>query len=374
MLNLNATIQKKENSIFVLKDNGTSVNYYLQNHFEVHYNELPSGIVQDWHVHVNIEEAILVIKGNLILEQVKNLKIDTISLCEGDFVILNNSIHRILNNNSEVCDFVVFRFSKNKNVIIKEDKISFSDNDITLLTSAKRCKHLCVLSDLDGTIIPKKEKKISEKARFLISFMKQEGLISNFIIATGRNVTSFTSAIKKYNIDFFDYAICSNGAAIVDNAGKIINIEPLSSNNINNLKILVDRFSNHIFNHNFGVIQNSNQNITYSLTVSIKDKKWQKIFIDHVLSKCDVAIKSNGIYIDITNSGLGKWSSFTDNISKKIITKKTIGFGDSDNDIDILENCSISISFSFASESAKKSSSMLCNSFEEGLLVAAIKF
>lgn len=71
-----------------------------------------------------------------------------------------------------------------------------------------------IVSDLDGTIIFKGV-GIKEKDRAAIHKYKKEGNI--FIAATGRNLIGFKRGVKKYSLDFWDYAILSNGSIIIDN-------------------------------------------------------------------------------------------------------------------------------------------------------------
>jgi uncharacterized cupin superfamily protein len=53
-------ILAKKQAIFVEKDNGTQVDYFLFDTCEVHTNRIPPGSIQDWHAHEKIDELVIV--------------------------------------------------------------------------------------------------------------------------------------------------------------------------------------------------------------------------------------------------------------------------------------------------------------------------
>ena len=66
-------------------------------------------------------------------------------------------------------------------------------------------------SDFDGTITT--NKVILPETRKQIKQFRDAGNI--FIIVTERSPQKFKDGIKKYDIDFFDYVICANGACLL---------------------------------------------------------------------------------------------------------------------------------------------------------------
>jgi quercetin dioxygenase-like cupin family protein len=54
-----------QDAIHVKKENGTDVSYYIFDEFEIHLNIIAPKSIQEWHFHSQIEETILVTKGNL---------------------------------------------------------------------------------------------------------------------------------------------------------------------------------------------------------------------------------------------------------------------------------------------------------------------
>ena len=73
-------------------------------------------------------------------------------------------------------------------------------------------------SDFDGTITT--NKVILPETRKQIKQFRDAGNI--FIIVTERSSQKFKDGIKKYDIDFFDYVICANGAVTLDQQLKVI--------------------------------------------------------------------------------------------------------------------------------------------------------
>ncbi|MFD2386457.1 hypothetical protein [Enterococcus rivorum] len=59
-------IVKQNEALSLKKENGTEVDYFLFDKFEVHTNIIPAGCVQDWHSHQAIEEIIVVNEGTLL--------------------------------------------------------------------------------------------------------------------------------------------------------------------------------------------------------------------------------------------------------------------------------------------------------------------
>ena len=97
------------NVVYLDKNNGTRVRYYIFNDFEIHYNWIDSNSIQDWHSHHDVEEIIFVLKGQIQLEWLQGTTTETISLSSKDLVKVNKSVHRIINNTNECSEFIVFR-------------------------------------------------------------------------------------------------------------------------------------------------------------------------------------------------------------------------------------------------------------------------
>ncbi|MGT2958083.1 cupin domain-containing protein [Streptococcus bovimastitidis] len=117
-------------SIFVEKDNGTKVNYFLFPEFEIHENLIPKQSIQDWHQHSNIEEVIVITSGAICIEVIneKTSEIKTYNAIDGDVIRVRHSIHRLTNKSQLDAKFIVFRFVPDgcdKSSIIKNDKIDF---------------------------------------------------------------------------------------------------------------------------------------------------------------------------------------------------------------------------------------------------------
>ena len=75
-----------EDSISVVKDNCTRVNYFIFNEYEIHLNTIPSGAVQEWHFHSKLEESILILTGELLLSWQDHGQIYNQLLKEGTIV------------------------------------------------------------------------------------------------------------------------------------------------------------------------------------------------------------------------------------------------------------------------------------------------
>ena len=133
--NKRPTITKQDESLSIKKENGTVVDYFLFDKFEVHTNSIPAGCVQDWHIHNDIEEIILVHEGSLHLEWIETERIEQ-EVQTGEIIRMNKSIHRLSNPGTSEAKCVIIRFvspTENQQEKIKNDKIIYSDAEIEQL-------------------------------------------------------------------------------------------------------------------------------------------------------------------------------------------------------------------------------------------------
>jgi uncharacterized RmlC-like cupin family protein len=120
-------ITNKNNSIHVVKPDGTSVDYYLFPESEIHYNIIAPNTIQQWHHHDKISETVLILSGQLKacwIDSNENKQSQIINA--GDVVGVEKTPHTFINDSQEMATFVVFRFiprGTNQQEIIKKDKI-----------------------------------------------------------------------------------------------------------------------------------------------------------------------------------------------------------------------------------------------------------
>lgn len=118
-------IRNSKEALSRVKKNGTEVQYFLYPEFEVHTNKIPSGSIQDWHRHQQVEEVIVVTSGKISIETIENATLERAEVKQGDVLRVKNSIHRLVNRNRTSASFIVFRFvpqGVSQADIIKNDK------------------------------------------------------------------------------------------------------------------------------------------------------------------------------------------------------------------------------------------------------------
>ena len=103
-------IRNSKEALSRVKKNGTEVQYFLYPEFEVHTNKIPSGGIQDWHRHQQVEEVIVVTSGKISIETIENATLERAEVKQGDVLRVKNSIHRLVNRNRTSASFIVFRF------------------------------------------------------------------------------------------------------------------------------------------------------------------------------------------------------------------------------------------------------------------------
>ncbi len=119
-------IRQLSEAISVEKDNGTKVNYFLYPEFEIHQNVLPANTIQDWHKHQAIEEIIVPTKGNVTIQVLEDNAVRTYTANCGEVLRVKQSIHRIIGDDKEETEFIVFRFvptGNDQSDKIKNDKV-----------------------------------------------------------------------------------------------------------------------------------------------------------------------------------------------------------------------------------------------------------
>lgn len=123
-----------EDSISVVKENRTRVNYFLFDEFEVHVNVIPPGAVQEWHFHSKLEESILILDGKLLFSWTSQGHSNSRLLEKGTLVRVKDSVHTFSNASDKDTSFVVFRFipdGTSKHELIKNDKTIVDINNLT---------------------------------------------------------------------------------------------------------------------------------------------------------------------------------------------------------------------------------------------------
>ncbi|MBS5957375.1 MAG: cupin domain-containing protein [Clostridiales bacterium] len=121
-------LYRPEDSIYVEKGNGTRVNYFIFDEFEIHENVISPKSAQEWHMHRAIEEVLVVTSGELTVRWKEEGGIYRETASKGMVIRVGNSVHTIENRTNEEAAFLVFRMvpdGKDKRNVIKHDKVIF---------------------------------------------------------------------------------------------------------------------------------------------------------------------------------------------------------------------------------------------------------
>ncbi len=119
-------IIKKSDAIHVDKPEGTKVDYYLRDEYEVHYNEQVAGSTQTWHHHEKISETLFIIEGELTVTWKENNEEKTQIVSVGDLIETGYTPHTFTNHTDNVVKFLVLKqvlTGKNKTELLKTDKV-----------------------------------------------------------------------------------------------------------------------------------------------------------------------------------------------------------------------------------------------------------
>lgn len=234
-----------------------------------------------------------------------------------------------------------------------------------------------LVSDLDGTII--KGKEISDFDRRQIYKFKNVKE-NKFVIATGRNYIAFKRGIEQYNLDFFDYAVISNGAVIIDKSTNVIyektmeeksvyEILNFAAKNINTIEAIYvstleiekrldskEEIISYI-NEDLQSIKDKIIDLTIELPTSdIEIAKTLAKEIESLPHSKNTSVSRNSRFIDIVHAGISKRSS-ADKIIQKYGYKQDdiITIGDGQNDINMLSMTNNSFTFEECEQIVKDS-------------------
>lgn len=119
-------ITRLSEGFFRDKGDGTSVRYYVFPEYEIHYNEVLPGTVQEWHHHDVIDEVIYVSRGQIEVRWRDEHGSHVDIAGEGDIVSVGSAPHTLVNSSDEVTTFLVFRMvadGVDKRQAIQSDKV-----------------------------------------------------------------------------------------------------------------------------------------------------------------------------------------------------------------------------------------------------------
>jgi mannose-6-phosphate isomerase-like protein (cupin superfamily) len=118
-------VTTRAESIYRDKGDGTRVNYYLFDEYEIHANTIEPGTIQGWHHHDRIVETLYVVSGSIEARWVQDGTTQTRRLDRGDVIEVGASVHTFANPFHLPAEFLVFRFvpdGTTKRDLIKGDR------------------------------------------------------------------------------------------------------------------------------------------------------------------------------------------------------------------------------------------------------------
>ena len=100
---------KSANVLSTTKPDGTRVQYHLFREFEIHYNQMPPGVIQPWHHHVRVEESIYLLEGELWFHWLSPAGRQSTLLQSGDVVAVEKDTHTLETPEHAGAVFIVLR-------------------------------------------------------------------------------------------------------------------------------------------------------------------------------------------------------------------------------------------------------------------------
>ena len=116
----------KTDAQHVDKPEGTKVDYYLRDEYEVHYNEQAPQSTQTWHHHDHVLETLFIIEGELTAKWRETDKEVVEIVSAGDLIETERTPHAFTNHTDRVVKFIVIKqvpSGQNKVKLLKTDKV-----------------------------------------------------------------------------------------------------------------------------------------------------------------------------------------------------------------------------------------------------------
>lgn len=258
---------------------------------------------------------------------------------------------------------------------------------------------ILIATDLDGTLL-RGDKSISRENLSAIEYFKENGGI--FTIVTGRPLVIIGEV---YDIVRPNAPIgCFNGGGVYDmQKGEYVFSHPLErdalilieyvENLMPDMSIQVCGFKNsyfckmndamerHRITANFPDLRCHYKDVKEDISKVLfahSDEaqlfKLRDILKSHPLAEKFDFIRSDAEYFEILPKGMSKGENLSE-IARVmgIDVKKTIGVGDNDNDVSMIERAGVGIAVANASDSAKKAADIITVSNEENAIEKVIK-
>ena len=119
-------ILHKKDVLHIDKPEGTKVDYYIRDEYEVHFNEQIPQSTQKWHHHEKILETLFIIEGELTVQWKENGKVMIEIVRHGDLIETEDTPHTFTNHTDNVVKFLVIKqvlSGENKKDLLKADKV-----------------------------------------------------------------------------------------------------------------------------------------------------------------------------------------------------------------------------------------------------------
>lgn len=252
--------------------------------------------------------------------------------------------------------------------------------------------------DLDGTLL-NSDKKVSDEAKRYLKSLKEQGHI--IVIATGRILRSAIDVTD--GADFANYVVGSTGGVVYDlDNKKVLFMNEISKENINKVCSIysddIDRIELCDLDYYHIYSKNNYDNSTYKRTIYdiesyiknsngiihmavIIKKNFDEIY--NILRNCSFDLKisvmrdsySTKRWLEISSVDISKYNGVKIiSMLEKIDNDDIIAFGDSLNDIDMLDKSGTSIAVSNAIEEVKNVSNYVTKSYNEEGVIEFLKW
>lgn len=260
-------------------------------------------------------------------------------------------------------------------------------------------RHKIVFFDMDGTVYQTENDVIQDSTLAAVGRLRDAGYV--VAAATGRPLNQMDSILSQIQ---FDYYVLINGGYVLDRDFNIISSSPISSEDTQELVQLASdndlglmfHFgdASYIYNNFYPVYEltkytNSMNGVFYDPTQSyhkrhdpynavllVKDSSLVQDFVEnHPNLRLDlINVKTNGFAYDVFNAGNDKSSGVEAILNREGLSwDDAIAFGDSTNDIQMLQKAGLGIAMGSSSDYVKSFADEVTSSVYNNGIFNAVK-
>ncbi len=109
------------------REDGASARYHHFGNLDIHFNLMPSGVLQGWHSHGRVDEYFCVTKGEIVMHWLADGHHERRVLVVGDVAYAERTTHTLSNESGSDAEFIVIKAllsDEDRSLLLLSDRVS----------------------------------------------------------------------------------------------------------------------------------------------------------------------------------------------------------------------------------------------------------